>query len=102
MAENLENLIRENNELLKENQKMLKKLRGAQKSHFYAKVFYWVVIIAVMLGGYFWIQPYLQSLKDTYTEVVDKFNQAQGTVQDLNDSRQEIQGNVQDLLQLLP
>jgi len=57
-------IIRENLELAKENQEMLKKMRRGQFIGNIARIFYWVIIIGASFGAYYFIQPYIDMYKN--------------------------------------
>jgi len=57
-------IIRENLELAKENQEMLKKMRRGQFIRNIARIFYWVIIIGASFGAYYFIQPYIDMYKN--------------------------------------
>lgn len=54
-------------ELVEENHRMLRKL---YRSYWWQKVWsfiYWAVIIALVFGAYYYIQPYIEQLGVVYT-----------------------------------
>lgn len=59
-------IIRENLELARENQTMLKKMRRGQFIGNVARIFYWVIIIGASFGAYYFIQPYIDTMKDLF------------------------------------
>ncbi len=55
-------LLFKTHELAEENNKMLRSLRNAQRWDRVIKYGYWVVIIALTFGAYYFIQPFMESL----------------------------------------
>ena len=61
------NLLIETNTLVKENHILLKKLRRGQVIASITRWFYWIVILGLSFGAFYFIQPYLSSLLSIYT-----------------------------------
>lgn len=55
-------LLYKTHELVEENNKILRKLRSAQRWDRVIKYGYWVVVIVLTLGAYYFVQPYLEAL----------------------------------------
>ena len=53
-------------ELAEDNNAYIKKVRSSQKTAQMFKAIYWVVIIIVMLGGFYFIQPYVADMVNLY------------------------------------
>jgi len=70
MDPELKKLTEVNMELLKENNRMLKKMRRTQKRSTFFKFLYWLVIIGIALGGFYFLQPYFQQVKVLYEQIV--------------------------------
>ncbi len=49
--------------LSEENNKMLHSMRRAQKIASFMRVMYWIVIIAITFGSYYFLQPYVTQLQ---------------------------------------
>lgn len=70
MDPELKKLTRENLELTKENNEILKKMhRGAVWGRVF-RVLYWVIVLGAMFGAYYILQPFLDSLLDAYTSLM--------------------------------
>ncbi len=61
-------IIRENLEIAEDNQKMLKKIRRSMLLGNFTRVIYWVIIIGASLGAYYYIQPYIDSARDSFNQ----------------------------------
>lgn len=71
-------LMQENLRLSQENHKILKHLQRHERIRRFTKIAYWVVIIVIVLGGYFYIiEPMINQLNNAY----ENFNSTIGTVQ---------------------
>ncbi len=59
-------------ELAEENNKYVRSVRKSQKTSQMFKAIYWVVIIVFVLGGFYYVQPYLKTLNGIYSSVSSK------------------------------
>ena len=48
---------------------MLRKMRGAQRRANIFKFLYWLVIIGIAAGAFYFLQPYFQVVQDLYQQV---------------------------------
>lgn len=71
MDQEIKNLLEENLKLSKENNELLIKVRRVQKWSQYSRIFYWVLIIGITYGAFYFIQPYLENLLSLYTGGVE-------------------------------
>ena len=60
MLEDVKNLSIENN-------KILHKLRNTARLATIWRIFYWIVIIGLTFGSFYFIQPYIEQLKGIYS-----------------------------------
>lgn len=67
--EELKTLIEANLELSKENNKLLRKIRGIQKRGALLTYARWFLVIAVAFGAYYYIQPYLAKVTQFYNSI---------------------------------
>ena len=51
-----------------ENNKILKNMRRASRLTAVFRIFYWLIIIALGFGAYFFIEPYVNEFKTVYTQ----------------------------------
>ena len=75
-------------ELSRENNKMLRSIRNASRWARAWRVFYWIVIIVVTLGSYYFVQPYIAALRSVYSgfqENVDQMKQVTGKITSVGD-----------------
>ena len=73
-----EKLLKETYKLAKENNKMLHRIRKAQKLASFLRSIYWVLIIGLGIGAYYFVQPifaqmldFIQSTGDSITNLKD-------------------------------
>ena len=66
---------------------MLKKLRSAQKRASFFRAFYWLAIIGISLGAYYYIQPYVNTLIKIYTGGVSGFKNVQDLGKSIPDAK---------------
>jgi hypothetical protein len=64
-------LLEETLEVSKENNRMLKKIWRDVKYKRFIKVVYWVIIIGLTLGAYYYIQPIIDSITVGYGGMTD-------------------------------
>ena len=70
-------LLEQTSALVKENNKILLSMERRARIGTALRIFYWLVIIAVSVGAYTLIEPYVGELGSIYT-------QAQKTLKDIN------------------
>ncbi|MCR4284203.1 MAG: hypothetical protein NUV64_02720 [Parcubacteria group bacterium] len=66
----LKNLIRENIRIAEDNNRLLRKIVSANRWARIFKLLYWVIIISSMVGVYYYVQPILIDILDTYKGLV--------------------------------
>ena len=59
-------LLQKTYELSEENNKILHSIRRGNRWSYFFKITYWVLVIGVAFGAYFYIQPYVNVLSNTY------------------------------------
>lgn len=78
MDQELRKLLKRNLEISKENNEMLHRLQSSMRWSRFFKLAYWVVIIAIMLGAYYFIQPFVDQLVGAYGGLSDGIDNLQG------------------------
>ena len=74
--------------LVEDNNKMLHHIRRSQRMASFMRAFYWIIIIGVSIGSFYYLEPY-------FNKVISLYNSISGTEQQLNSS------SVGDLLKKL-
>lgn len=63
-------LLQETLALSKENNDILRTMRRSMRWASAMRAFYWLIIIGSMVGAYYYLQPYLKPLMNTYNQVL--------------------------------
>jgi len=66
--EEIENLLRKNLEVTKENNKILGKIHRYIKWSRALRALYWIIIIGSTLGLYYFIQPFIDNVRDVISD----------------------------------
>ncbi|MFA5934570.1 MAG: hypothetical protein WC827_01645 [Candidatus Paceibacterota bacterium] len=61
-------------ELSEENNKILRGLRSINRWSYAMKIIYWTFIIVVAFSAYFFVQPYVEILDNTYNNIRNNVN----------------------------
>jgi len=72
--EELKNMVQETLTLARQNNILLKKMRSAQRWAQITRTVYWLVIIALSIGAYYYVQPYFQKVLSLYTQGVSQLD----------------------------
>ncbi len=64
-------------ELTEENNKLLRKLYRGTLVHRWVTISYWVIIIGLSLGAFYFVQPYLDTLGVTYDVLRQRIEEVQ-------------------------
>ncbi len=67
-------LLEETYKLAEENNKMLKKIRHAQKVASFVRSVYWVIVIGLGIGAFYFIQPYFDKLTSFFQDTSDSIS----------------------------
>lgn len=84
MEPNIDARLKSIEEKLDKNQELLNRIRRVQRNGQLFKIFYWVLIILATFGAFYYIQPYLNSLVETYTGIKDTQNSIQNSFSDID------------------
>jgi len=60
--------------LAEENNKMLHSMKRSQRMASIMRAVYWIFIIGSAVGAYYFIQPYVDQIKDVYTGAGEALN----------------------------
>ncbi len=58
----MEEEIKRIRELTEENNQILRKMRRSQKIASAMRTLYWLIIIGITIGAFYYLQPYLESM----------------------------------------
>lgn len=73
MAEN-QRLLLENLELSRQNSKIIKKIQGHLHQTMIFKTLYWIIIIGMAIGAFYFIRPYVDTIVTTYNQTREYIN----------------------------
>ena len=93
MEQDIKSLLEENLALTRENNAMLKRIRSAQRMAMIYRVIYWIVILGMTFGAYYFIQPYINSLLGYYGNIaggVESINKS-NSVSDIRYAKELLQ-----------
>lgn len=88
MDPEVKQLLEENLKISKENNVLLLKVRSVQKWAQITRILYWVIIILVSIGAFYFIQPYLGNLLNIYTGGVSGINNIGDISSKLNNQKE--------------
>ena len=57
--------------MVEDNNRMINKMRSAQKRAWWLSFFKYVLFIAIALGAWYVVQPFIENLNDAYDSVID-------------------------------
>ncbi len=84
-GEDLEKKVDETLEMVKENNKILKKMRSRMMWSSVVRVIYWIIILAAAFGAYYVIKPVVDDVREAYDGVVDSINSVKEVGQKFTD-----------------
>lgn len=96
MDPELKNLLEENLKLSKENNKLLLKIYGIQRWIQITRILYWIIIIGVSFGAFYYIKPFVGNLFNVYTGGSAGFTNI-GNITDSLSDKQQIQNLLKSL-----
>lgn len=65
-------------ELTRENNKILKQMRRSLMWGRALRIVYWLVILGVAIGSFYFLQPYIENLQEVYSNVTGVKTQLNG------------------------
>ena len=67
-------MLKENLELSQENNEMLRAIRRSMFWGGVIKAIYWILIIGVAIGAFYFLQPYMDTFAKAYSDIKANFN----------------------------
>ena len=64
-------LIKKTFALAEENNKILRKMQSSMRWGRAFRIFYWIVVIGISIGAFYYIQPYIDQLTSVYSGFSD-------------------------------
>ena len=84
MDSNEKRLLENNSKLLKENNELLRKIHGIQRWSQITKIVYWIIILGIAFGSFYFIQPYIDNILRVYSTGVSEINTIKNISKKLN------------------
>jgi len=69
MNPNEKELLEKTYEMAKENNHILKGIRRTNRWSTFFRIFYWIVIIGISVGAFYYIQPYINPILKAYSSL---------------------------------
>lgn len=85
-------LLEETVTLSRENNQILRQLRGALRWGRFYSVLKWVLVVGSTLGAYYYLQPYLFKLFDAYQTLLSGLNEVKQTGSNVGASLPDFSG----------
>lgn len=86
-------------QLIRENNKMLKSLHRSMQTGRVMKAIYWLIILTLGIAAYMYIQPYIDTLLQTYGLIQDQSGQLQ-TIESNDPAMSDINALIEQINQL--
>lgn len=80
MSPDEKQLLQKTLELTEENNKILRHMRSSNRWSATIRIFYWILIIGVSVGAFYYLQPYLDLAKKLYGSSQTDLNQIQNVI----------------------
>jgi hypothetical protein len=79
-------------DMLEENNEILHKLHRAEKLRQFGSLLYWLIVLGLAFGAYYFIQPYVDNLRGLYGEFRDRIGGAVDNVLPGSETKGDSQG----------
>jgi len=71
-------LLQDTYNLADQNNKMLRSIRRAQKVSSFLRFMYWIIIIGIGVGSFYFLQPYVNQIQKFIQDSGNSINQIKG------------------------
>lgn len=78
-------------ELTEKNNKIIRQMHATMRWGRVLKVIYWIVILGIAVGAFYFLQPVLTSVRDTYETLGDSVDSIKGSFTTIEDELEAIQ-----------
>jgi hypothetical protein len=69
MDNDFKSLLEKLHKIVKDNNAMLRKIRGVQKRQAFFQVVHWIFIIGIAIGALYFLQPYIDQFQSFVEEI---------------------------------
>ena len=80
MNPNEKELLEKTFEMSKENNHILKGIRSSNRWAAFFRIFYWVIIIGISVGAFYYVQPYINVAFKAYKNIQGDLNNVKSVV----------------------
>ena len=80
MNPNEEDLLKRTYELSQENNHILKGIRSSNRWGTFFRIFYWIIIIGISVGAFYFVQPYIDTVLNAYKNIRGDLNNVKSVV----------------------
>jgi len=87
MDQETKRLVEENLRLSEETNEIVKKVWRSHKWARFSRIFYWLFIVVVVTGAYYYVQPYIEGILGVYNGAASGIQDIQERAQSLPDSK---------------
>lgn len=84
MEDEIKSLLKKNIEISQENNKLLRKLWNVQRWLQISRVFYWIIIIGIAFGAFYYLKPILGNFINIYNGGVTEVNMIRDSIKNMN------------------
>lgn len=74
-------------ELSRENNHLLKGVHNRARWGMFFWIVRWVIVIGILFGAYYYVEPYVQKITDTYQKTSDTIKQFQSTADKVTNNK---------------
>ncbi len=67
-------LLQKTHDLAEENNKILRGIRSSNRWSAVFRIFYWIIIVGISVGAFYYIQPYINVLSKAYSGIQTDLN----------------------------
>ena len=72
-------------EIVEDNNKILRGMRRSNRLSNIFRAFYWFLIIGVSIGAFYFIQPYIDAITGTYSDLQSNLNNVKSVTSNIQD-----------------
>ncbi|MBU0612264.1 hypothetical protein KKA39_00840 [Patescibacteria group bacterium] len=76
----LRQLLQSTLNTVEENNKMLRHIRRSQKMASFVRFLYWIFIIGIAIGAFYFLQPYVDNITNFFKETGSTFDSIKGVL----------------------
>jgi hypothetical protein len=80
----LQKIVEETRELARDNNKILHSIQRRDRLALIMKAVYWLVIIFITIGAFYYVQPYVDQLLKAYNGIIDTQHKMAETTKGFN------------------